>query len=127
MGDPLQFDPDKVLANARQACTRDLLNRVTAFRAGMEPDALDIIEAELARRGVRREQIEAHSVQLGDVIVRADGIAARCSFCDQPAIAHGRGWHRLWKRVPVFPRWFFYCAEHQPRETRPPISENERP
>lgn len=114
MADPLQFDSDRVLANARQACTDDLLDRVTAFREGMEPEALDIIEAELARRGVLPAEIEAHAARMGDVIIGADGIAARCSFCERPAVAHGWSWHRLWKIVPVFPRYHFFCADHRP-------------
>lgn len=113
MTDPLEFDSDRVLANARQACTEDLLDRVTAYRDGMEPEALAIIEAELARRGVRPAEIDAHAAQMGDVILRSDGIAARCSFCERPAVSHGWSWHRLWNIVPVFPRRHYFCAEHR--------------
>jgi hypothetical protein len=43
----------------------------------------------------------------------------RCSFCDRPAIRQARGWHRLFGRVPVFPRVLAYCAFHwKPQEEK---------
>ncbi len=115
MPDPLSFDPQRVLINVRQASTEDLLNRLTAYRAGMEPEALAIIEAELRSRGISDEQLEAHAQQvLDEVIFLPDGMAARCSFCRAPAVAQAWGWHRLLKVLPVFPRHFYYCREHVP-------------
>ncbi len=46
----MDWDADRVRANARQASTEDLLERVTIYRSGMEPEAVEIIEAELRRR-----------------------------------------------------------------------------
>jgi hypothetical protein len=46
----------------------------------------------------------------------------RCSFCHAPAVAEGWGWHRLWGRFPVFPRFFFYCASHRPGDARTRVS-----
>ena len=106
----IRFDAHKTLLNARQATTEDLLERVTVQRAGMEPEALEIFEDELRRRGVGREQIEAAR---RPTIAGAGGFAAACSFCRRPAVAQGWGWHRLWGRVPVFPRRFNYCEEHR--------------
>ena len=114
MADPLLFDRQRVLANVRRADTQDLLNRVTAFRAGMEPLALQIIEAELHERGIGPKEIEEHWTELGpDLIFQEDGCAARCSFCRGPAVAHGWGWHYLWGKVPVFPRYLYYCKAHR--------------
>ena len=44
----LPFESERVRKNAREATTEDLLNRVTVYRGDMEPEALKIIEAELA-------------------------------------------------------------------------------
>ncbi len=110
------FDGQKVLHNARQATTEDLLDRVTAYPEGMEPEALEIVEAELRRRGVGPDQIEEHARrQAGRVLRGPDGMAVKCSFCRRPAVARRWGWDRLWGKVPVFPRRFQYCQEHQPK------------
>jgi hypothetical protein len=114
----MRFDPERVRANARAATTEDLLDRVTVYRSGMEPAALDIIETELGERGVRSDRIEAHARSHGtDVICWPDGTARPCSFCERPAVTQGWGWHRWWGLVPLFPRFFSYCAEHQPQPT----------
>jgi hypothetical protein len=114
MANPFGFDSQRVLANVRRADTLDLLNRVTAFRAGMEPEAILIIEAELRSREYGPAEIEAHAQSLaGEVIFLEDGCAASCSFCRLPAVAHGWGWHRLWGRLPVFPRYLYYCRIHR--------------
>jgi hypothetical protein len=114
----MRFDPEKVRVNVRGAETEDLLDRLTFYSEGMEPEALDLIEAELRRRGVGREQIEAHAAGPPQEVLRLDdGTAVRCSFCRRPAVAAGWGWHRLWGVLPVFPRRFAWCAGH-----RPPVS-----
>jgi hypothetical protein len=119
----MQFDPERVLMNVRKATTEDLLDRVTAYRNGMEPEALAIIEGELQDRGVYREQIRAHAARRAEEIIHlTDGTAASCSFCHRPAVAQGWGWHWLsvmiWGKrrlvVPVFPRFLHYCEEHVP-------------
>ena len=118
MSDPTRLDLHGVLLNARRASTEDLLNRVTVFRDGMEPEALAIIESELASRGISQNDIAAHDDSLrSEVIWRHDGLAARCSFCHQPAVAQAWAWHRLWRTIPLFPRFLFYCKEHRPRGT----------
>lgn len=108
------FDRERVRANVRQAATEDLLDRATVHGEGMEPEALDLIEAELRRRGVTRQAQEEHAERhrQRSQLPGADGLTARCSFCDRPAVARGWGWHRLWGVVPAFPRRFRYCAEH---------------
>jgi hypothetical protein len=112
----MRFDPEKVRQNIRAATTEDLLDRYTFDQAGMEPEALDLIEEELRRRGVTEEQMTAHVERIGrDAIRLPDGTAAQCSLCRRPAVAEGWGWHRLWGLVPLFPRRYFWCAEHCPR------------
>jgi hypothetical protein len=117
----MRFDAERVRANVRKATTEDLLDRVTVYRAGMEPEALDIIEGELRQRGVDLDQIEEHARRReGKGIPRADGAAARCLRCRNPAVTQEWGWHRLWGLVPVFPRRFYFCEEHRPRARQHP-------
>src|SRR5205807_2822373 len=114
------YDIDPVGRNVRHATTEDLLDRVTVYRPGMEPQALEIIEEELRSRGLSGADIEAHGEQRGrETTFLPDGTAVRCSFCHRPAIAEGWGWHRLWGLWPIFPRYFYYCAEHRPDAEKP--------
>lgn len=109
----MQFDLKSVAAYTRRAGTEELLDRVTVYRAGMEEAALDLMEMELDRRGVTRAAIAAHDRERRETaILLADGTAARCNFCDRPAVVRGWGWHKLYGRVPVFPRVFAYCEQH---------------
>ena len=62
----METNLDRVRANVQAASTEDLLDRATVYREGMEPEALDLIEAELRRRGVTAA---AHAIPL----------VARCS------------------------------------------------
>lgn len=116
----MRFNPEQVRLNARQADTDDLLDRVTVFREGMEPEALGIIESELNSRGIRSQQIDEHgSRREKEVIFLSQGLAARCSFCrfcHKPAVKEGWAWHRLWGYLPVYPRYFYYCENHAPGE-----------
>ena len=112
MADPLGFDYERVLANVRKATTADLLDRITFFRGGMEPEAVTMIKAELADRGVTVAQIAEHAAQFVEGIVFPDGTPARCTHCGGPAVAQGWGWHRLFNKVPVFPRYLYYCRAH---------------
>jgi hypothetical protein len=113
----MRFDLKRVAAYIRRADTEELLDRVTVYREGMEPAALDLMEMELDRRGVSRADIADHDqARRQTAIMLPDGTALRCSFCDRPAVLRGRGWHRLFRRIPVFPRVFSYCDRH---DTRP--------
>ena len=110
----MDWNPERVRQNARQAPTEDLLDRVTVYRAGMEPEAVAIIEAELRRRGVDQDAIDNHLAERDAGLVKdADGTARQCSFCPRPAVWQARGWHRLWGIVPLLPRTFFYCENHR--------------
>jgi hypothetical protein len=108
------FDRERVLLNVRKSTTEDLLDRVTAYRAGMEPEAIDLIEAELLQRGVGAEQIKSHTRRCQqETLQLADGTAVKCSFCRRPAVVRLWGWHRLWGLLPIFPRQMRYCAKHR--------------
>lgn len=111
----MEFDINQVARYVREAETEDLLDRVTVYRDGMEPEAIDLMEGELSRRGVRYDDIVAHREQRAErVLKHPDGMAMRCSLCERPAVSRKWGWHRLFGRVPVFPRKFAYCEEHDP-------------
>jgi hypothetical protein len=119
------FDLERVAQNVREATTEDLLNRVTAYRAGTEPAAVRLIEEELRRRAVTAEQIEAHAERVREEsLILEDGTAAKCSFCHNPAVAEARGWYRFLGPIPLFPRSYRYCREHLPAEKRKEESDN---
>ena len=81
---PLAFDRDSVLANVRQADTEDLLNRITAYRDGMEPEAVAMIEEELRERGVTAAEIAAHHEHVRqEVVFLPDGMP--CAITSMPS------------------------------------------
>jgi hypothetical protein len=115
----MELNLKRVAEFIRGAETEDLLDRVTVYRDGMEPAALDLMEMELDRRGVSRDDISAHDdMRRETAIILPDGTALRCSFCDRPAVRRGFGWHKLFGRVPVFPRVFARCELHEGRGVR---------
>jgi hypothetical protein len=128
----MQYDREKVRENAGKSETEDLLDRVTVYRADMEPDALYVIEEELRQRGVTAADIDAHARQReAGGLFEDGGLTVRCSFCDRPAVARGWGWHRYrgrWLpesmkgRLPLFPRPFWYCAVHRSGAAAPTAS-----
>ena len=113
------FDIERVKRNVQSAETEDLLDRATVYRAGMEAQALEVIDEELRERGITREEIEDHERRRRqETQLLPDGTVSECSFCHRPAVAEGWGWHRMWGLVPVFPRFYRYCSVHRPdRET----------
>ncbi len=112
----LEFDAQRCLGEVRQAETADLLDRVTAYRNGMEPEAVELMEQELRRRGVDAAAIAAHAEQCRrECVFDASGTARSCSRCRRPAVALVRRWHRLWGMLPLYPRWLPLCAEHRER------------
>ncbi len=108
----MNFDPKRAEANARAASTEDLLDRVTVYRADLEPAALPIILTELRSRGVDAASIVAHEVELGDVLCDATGSPRPCSFCRRPAIEVRWAWHRMFGKVPLFPWRYRWCEIH---------------
>jgi hypothetical protein len=115
----MKLDLDKVRANVRRATTEDLLDRATLFRDGMEPEALEIIDAELRSRGVTLDAVLAHEVVRGVGLVRGpDGLPRVCAKCGRPATWRGWTWGRMWWLIPAFPRWAALCEEHRPQTVR---------
>ena len=109
----LGFDLKQVAAFVRGADTEYLLDRVTVYRAGMEPAALDLMEEELDRRGVTRSDIADHHISRRErAVMLPDGTAARCYRCARPAVTRGWGWHKMFGVVPLFPRVLATCEEH---------------
>ena len=58
-----ECDWRRVAEYIRRAETEELLDRVTVYRAGMEPAAVDLMEHELDRRGISREAIAEHAAE----------------------------------------------------------------
>jgi hypothetical protein len=112
----MQLDLERVRHNVAQATTEDLLDRVTVYRAGMEPDALAIIETELRRRGVSPDDVQTHWEMKRAGVLMSGEVARRCNFCDRPAETRDWGWHWMWGKIPIFPRLFNYCDEHRPKD-----------
>lgn len=113
----LEFDSDKVAANARAASTEDLLNRVTAYRDQMEAGALFVLEAELHRRGVTAAQILDHGERVKEgALKRADGTVLSCSLCREPAVVGRWGWFKLLGIIPLFPKRLRFCRQHIPTQ-----------
>jgi hypothetical protein len=106
----LEYDKQRVRENVTRSDTEDLLDRVTIYRADMEPDALYVIEEELRQRGVTAAEIEAHASRREE----AGAVSERCNFCSRPAVIEHWGWHKLWGRLPLFPRMLRYCEIHRP-------------
>ena len=115
----MRLDLKLVSEFIRRAETEELLDRVTVYREGMEPAALDLMEGELDRRGFSKEVIAEHDENRRlTAIMLPDGTALRCSFCVRPAIIQAHGWHKLFGRIPIFPKIFAYCDAHVRRETQ---------
>lgn len=115
---------ERVRANARAATTEDLLNRVTAYRGGMDPEALKVIEEELRQRGVGADEVLDHADQAAaTVLCDENGIALMCSYCHRPAVAEDEDPFLLWGGLlatPVFGEPVQFnnvrrcCAVHRP-------------
>ncbi len=122
----MELDLDRVRQNAREATTEDLLDRVTVYRNALEPLALVLIEAELDQRGISLAAIAAHqATRQTELIFRDDGTVRPCSFCLRPASRIRLGWHRLWGRIPLFPRYHAYCQHCWEQWHAPVASESQ--
>ncbi len=109
----MDLDLQKVLENIRQADTDDLIDRITAYRAGMEIDAIDMIEQELHRRRVRQSEIDDYRAEcVRECLFNADGAAKMCSLCRKPAVEERWAWHRIMGTVPIMPRRMRFCKTH---------------
>jgi hypothetical protein len=110
----MRLDLKTIAKRMREAETEELLDRVTVFRDEMEPAAVDLIEGELARRGVTDGEKADHEHRRRErLVLRADGTAVRCSFCRRPAVVQARGWFRVLRFLPLYPKLFAYCELHE--------------
>lgn len=110
----LEDAKEQIRANVRAAHTNDLLDRVTVYRSGMEPEAVCLIEEELRHRGVTAEQQAEHASQYLSVIRGQDGLPLYCDYCDYLVPAVWRGWRGYWYLglVPLFPIRVALCPRH---------------
>jgi hypothetical protein len=114
----MDVELERIRANVRQATTEDLLDRVTVYRPGMMPEALEIIEEELRERNVTEADVAAHREKRQDVLLAPEGWPRRCQRCVRPAVVEAQEWHRVWGLIPIFPHRVPYCAEHLPPGAR---------
>lgn len=109
----MSFDPERVRASAQNASTEDLMDRIAFWRDELEPAAVEIIAAELRRRGIQPDAVEAHrQAREAAGVCRIDGTVCKCSFCDRPACERRWGWHWLRGWFPVLPCRYAYCEVH---------------
>ena len=108
----MEFDPQRVRANVRNATTEDLLDRATVYRAGLEPAALTMVLEELKARGVTAVAVVQHGEARQGVMLHPSGTARPCAKCYKPAVVREWGWHRMYGKVPLFPRLFYLCEDH---------------
>lgn len=109
----LELNTQRLLDNAAKSETLELLDRVTVLRDHLEPEAVEIAEAELARRGITPEEIAAHARRWKHHVLRDErGIVWCCSLCGRAAVAEELGWYRLWGYVPIFRKRYRFCETH---------------
>ena len=109
----MDFDLNRVAENVSAADTEDLIDRITVYRSGMEPAAIGLIEAELARRGISDRKIRAHSGRLAErAIVDDAGLTVSCMKCSAPAVSREWRMYRVLRLIPVFPLKMSLCEEH---------------
>jgi hypothetical protein len=114
----MEFDLKTVAAFIRKAETEDLLDRVTVYRDGMEPAAVDLMENELWRRGITPDELANHARERQErLLITREGQPVRCQYCERPAASRRWGWYRIWGRLPVIPWPLALCVVHAPIST----------
>lgn len=109
----MYLNASKVENFAKKAPTRELLDRVTFYRKGMEAGALVIFENELSSRGITPSQILAHETLWKEKILwDREGLPKTCCKCINPAVGLGKAWVRFFGVIPLIPYQAAYCEEH---------------
>ena len=91
----------------------ELLDRVTVLRDHMDGEALELLHAELAGRGIGPDEIGAHLRDMRlKVINHPDGMPAVCHKCGRAAVASREEWHKLLGIFPLFRRQRYWCEDH---------------
>jgi len=91
----------------------ELLDRVTVLRDQMDGEALELLHAELASRGIGPDEIGAHLRDMRfKMIKHPDGMLAVCHRCGRAAVVSRMEWHQLWGKIPLFKRQRYWCEEH---------------
>jgi len=110
---PVPIRPDSRLSRIRAMSTPELLDRVTVLRDQMDDEALELLHAELASRGIGQDEIGAHLREMRFKIVQhPDGMPAVCHKCGRAAVVSRLEWHRMWGMIPLFKRQRYWCEEH---------------
>jgi hypothetical protein len=109
----MDFDLDRVRTNVQNAPTDDLLDRATVYRSALEPAALPVILEELKARGVTPDIIVRHEESRQGAVLDRNGVARLCGKCRKPAVVCEWGWHRMFNKLPLFPRRFYLCEDHR--------------
>ena len=131
----MEFNLKRVAEFIRGADTEELLDRVTVYREGMEPAALDLMEGELDRRGVTREEIAEHDAKHRErdhasgrncyavQLLRPAGGERKLGLApDAGSVCSsaGRSGNIPFAFCSDFPRVFARCATHQKPPTTGP-------
>jgi len=115
----MKLDLDRVRRNVAEATTEDLLDRATVYRNGMEAAALEVIDAELRRRGITPDEIQTHWETKRANVLNFGDVARCCSLCERPAITRRWGVHWFWGKLPTFiPRLYYLCEVHGTHRTQ---------
>ncbi|MSR54480.1 MAG: hypothetical protein EXS09_14505 [Gemmataceae bacterium] len=109
----MDFDLNRVRLNVRESSTEDLLDRATVYRAGIEQEALALILEELRSRGYSAASVVQHEQTRAGVLCDDSGTAMVCVRCPKPAVVQQWVWHRLFGKVPLFPRYAYLCEDHR--------------
>ncbi len=110
---PVSIRPQSRLSCIRAMTSPELLDRVTVLRDQMDNEALELLHAELASRGIGPDEIGAHLREMRfKVINHPDGMPAVCHKCGRAAVVSRLEWQRLWGKIPLFKRLHYWCEEH---------------
>ncbi|MGL4419886.1 MAG: hypothetical protein ACRCZF_04405, partial [Gemmataceae bacterium] len=94
--------------------TEELLDQILFFRQETEPVALDLMEAELQKRGLGEADWLLHDAGHRAMCLQdSAGQVVRCSFCRRPAQVQARQWRKLFGMIPLWPQLLPACAAHQ--------------